>query len=112
DSRGNVYVADTRNNTIRTSAPLPTGLAVDFGAPYGIWLRRGTEWRQVNANTAKTMLAISDRLQDALIIDFGPGLGIWFNEKEADGDDGWFQIHSQSADAMAGLDTDANGETD
>jgi sugar lactone lactonase YvrE len=112
DSRGSLYVADTRNNTIRTTAPLPTGLAVDFGAPYGIWLRRGTTWRQVNPSTAKAMVAVSDGNQDAMIIDFGPGIGIWFYERDEDGNDFWFQVHTGSADLMAGLDTDGDGETD
>jgi sugar lactone lactonase YvrE len=112
DARGFVYVADTRNNTIRTTAPLSTSLAMDFGAPYGIWLRRGTTWRQVHPTSAKAMFAISDGLQDGLIIDFGQGVGIWFYERDQDGNDYWFQLHSLSADAAAGLDTNADGEVD
>ena len=34
DSRGSLYVADTRNNSIRTTAPFGKSLIVDFGAPY------------------------------------------------------------------------------
>ena len=36
----------------------------------------------------------ADGNQDALIIDFGPGVGIWFYERDGDGEDNWFQIHS------------------
>jgi hypothetical protein len=107
-----VYVADTKNNTIRTTAPVGTSLAADFGSSYGIWLRRGTTWRQVHSFSAKAMLPISDGLQDGMIIDFGPGVGIWLYEREADGNEFWFQIHYLSADAMAGIDTDSDGETD
>ena len=112
DAHGYLYVGDSRNNSIRTSAPLGSGLLVDFGEPYGIWLRRGTTWRQVNSLSAKSLLAIGDGSQDGLIIDFGPGVGIWFYEREGDGTDNWFQIHSQSADAMVGIDSNNDGEVD
>ena len=56
DSRGSLYVADSRNNSIRTTAPLGTSLVVDFGPSYGIWLRRGTDWRQVHTLSAKSIL--------------------------------------------------------
>jgi len=112
DARGFLYVGDSRNNSIRTTAPLPTGLAVDFGPAYGIWLRRDTVWRQVHAYTAEAMLSISDGDQDALIIDFGPGIGVWFYGREGDGSEFWFQIHSQSPDAMVGLDLDGDGEVE
>jgi sugar lactone lactonase YvrE len=111
DSSGNLYVADTRNNTIRTTAPLGASLVVDFG-PYGIWLRRGTEWRQVHPVSARAMAAVSDGTQDGLIVDFGPGVGIWFYERDGDGQDFWFQINASSAEAMAGVDSDSDGEVD
>jgi len=41
DSRGFLYVADSRNNSIRTTAPIGQSLVVDFGPGLGIWLRRG-----------------------------------------------------------------------
>ena len=112
DARGFLYVGDSRNNSIRTTAPLATSLAVDFGAAYGIWLRRGTAWRQVHPYTAEAMFSISDGDQDALIIDFGPGIGVWFYGREGDGSEFWFQIHSQSPDAMAGLDLEGDGEVE
>jgi hypothetical protein len=111
DSRGSLYLADTRNNSIRTTAPLGKSLIVDFGAEYGVWLRRGTTWRQLHTFTAKTILPISDGSQDGVIIDFGPGVGIWFYGRDGT-QDFWFQLHYLSADLMAGLDTDADGETD
>jgi hypothetical protein len=112
DARGFVYVADTRNNSIRTSLPLGAGLVVDFGPLYGIWLRRGTTWQPVHSLTSKAMIAINDGDQDLLIIDFGPGVGIWLREKEADGNEFWYQIHSQTADAMTALDLDGDGEVE
>jgi len=112
DSRGSLYVADTKNNSIRTTAPLRKGLMVDFGPSYGIWLLRGTTWRQVHSLSAKSMIAISDGSQDGMIIDFGPGVGIWFHERGAAGDEDWFQIHYLSADAMAGIDSDSDGVVD
>jgi DNA-binding beta-propeller fold protein YncE len=112
DGHGYLYVADSRNNSIRTTAPLGTSLAVDFGAPYGIWLRRGTTWRQVHPSSAKAMLAIPDGSQDGLIIDFGPGVGIWFYERDGNGEDFWFQLTPQSADAMVGIDSNGDGEVD
>jgi len=113
DTKGFLYVADSRNNSIRTTAPLGTSLVADFGSAYGIWLRRGTTWRQVHSFTAKSVVAIRENSgEDGLIVDFGPGVGIWFYIRDADGTDFWFQIHYLSADAMAGLDTDGNGDTD
>ena len=41
NAKGDLYVADTRNNTIQTTAPMPSSLVVDFGPAYGIWIRRG-----------------------------------------------------------------------
>ncbi len=102
DGRGFLYVGDSRNNSIRTTAPIGTSLVVDFGPLYGIWLRRGTTWRQVHPSSAKAIVAIRDGNDDALIIDFGPGVGIWFYKKEGDGDEFWFQIHYLSADADGG----------
>ena len=112
DGRGFVYVADSRNNSIRTTLPLGTSLVVDFGPLYGIWLRRGTTWQPVHSLTAKAMMTVNDGDQDLLIIDFGPGVGIWLREKEADGNEFWFQIHSQTADLMATLDLDGDGEVE
>ena len=36
NAKGDLYVADTRNNTIRTTAPMPSSLVVNFDAPYRI----------------------------------------------------------------------------
>ena len=58
NAKGDLYVADTRNNTIRTTAPLPSSLVVDFGAPYGLWIRRGTTWSQLHPYTAEAILRI------------------------------------------------------
>ena len=110
NAKGDLYVADTRNNTIRTTAPMPSSLVVDFGAPYGIWIRRGTTWSQLHPYTAEAFLTFSDGDQDALIIDFGPGVGLWFWVREGDGDEFWFQIHTVSPTAMVGVDFDGDGE--
>jgi hypothetical protein len=112
DWNGFLYVADSRNNTIRTTAPLATSLVIDFGPGNGIWLRRGTDWRQVHPSSAKALMVLNNRSGDALIADFGPGVGIWVYEREADGDDSWVPIHYLSADAMVGIDSDGDGETD
>jgi hypothetical protein len=113
DSNGSLYVADSRNNTVRTTtAPLIRCLLVDFGPTYGVWLLRGTDWRQVHSFSAKAMTSLSDGSQDGFIIDFGPGVGIWLYERNADGQEFWSQLHDLSADLMVALDTNGDGETD
>ena len=57
---GFLYVADSRNNTIRTTAPMLSSLVVDFGAPYGIWVRRGTAWSQLHPSSAEAILKIRE----------------------------------------------------
>jgi DNA-binding beta-propeller fold protein YncE len=112
NARGDLYVADTRNNTIRTSAPAPSSLVADFGPGLGIWLLQGQVWRQLHTLTAEAILRIhGEDGADALIIDFGPGIGVWFWGKE-DGQEFWFQLHTQSPAAMVGVDFDGDGETD
>ena len=81
--RGDLYVADTRNNTIRTTAPMPSSLVVDFGPGYGLWIRRGTTLEPVapvygGGDPANQR----EDGEDALVIDFGPGVGLWFWVKE------------------------------
>jgi len=112
NARGDVFVADTRNNTIRTSAPPPSTLVADFGPGLGIWLLQGQVWRQLHTLSAEGILRIhgEDGL-DALVVDFGPGIGVWFWGKE-DGQEFWFQLHTSSPTAMVGVDTDGDGETD
>jgi len=115
DSRGFLYVADTRNNQIQTTRPLDTSLLVDVGPGYGIWIRRGSTWRQVHPRSAKALMVIDTGSDDSLIVDFGPGVGIWFYHW--DGNDlpsspSWVQIHSLSADAMAGIDSDGDVDMD
>jgi len=105
DSRGSLYVADTKNNSIRTTAPLRKGLMVDFGPSYGIWLLRGTTWRQVHSLSAKSMIAISDGSQDGMIIDFGPGVGLWARKNGTT----WVLLHSSTVESMAGGDLDGDG---
>ena len=112
NAKGDLYVADTRNNTIRTTAPMRSSLVVDFGPSYGIWIRRGEAWSQLHSYTAEAILRIRDEDSDALIIDFGPGVGVWFWVKERDGDEFWFQIHGESPTAMVGVDWDGDGEVE
>jgi sugar lactone lactonase YvrE len=112
NARGEVFVADTRNNTIRTSAPLPSSLVVDFGPQYGIWIRRGQDWSQLHPYTAEEMVRIhGEQGRDALVIDFGPGVGVWVYSQDP-GEEGWFQLHAGSPSAMVGVDFDGDGETD
>jgi sugar lactone lactonase YvrE len=113
DPGGFVYVADSRNNSIRTTAPLGTSLVVDFGPGFGIWLRRGTTWRPVHPLTAEAMFTYHENgTEDGLIIDFGPGVGVWIYLRGGDGSEFWFQIHYLSPDLMVGVDFDGddNGE--
>ncbi len=113
NARGDLYVADTRNNTIRTSAPMPSSLVVDFGPGYGLWIRRGSnDWSQLHPYSADGVLTIHDEGKDALIVDFGPGVGLWFWTKESDGDEFWFQLTTNSPTAMVGVDFDLDGEVD
>ena len=112
NAKGDLYVADTRNNTIRTTAPMRSSLVVDFGPSYGIGIRRGEAWSQLRSYTAEAILLIGDEDSDALIIDFGPGVGVWFWVTERDGDEFWFQIHPDSPTAMVGVDWDGDGEVE
>jgi sugar lactone lactonase YvrE len=111
DSRGFIYVADSANNTIRTTAPVPMSLVADFGA-YGIWQRIGTTWRQVHPYAAKALLKIKDGNRDLLVIDFGPGVGVWDWGRESDGSEFWFQLHSSSPRAMVGIDRDGDAQVE
>jgi sugar lactone lactonase YvrE len=117
DSQGSLYVADGRNNTIRTTAAVGPGLLVDFGPAYGIWLRRGTVWRQVIGRSAKGLIPMHNGSDDALIVDFGPGelgpgVGIWLYQQDPDRNESWIRIHRLSADLMVGIDSNGDGETD
>lgn len=112
NARGDIYVADTRNNTIQTTAQPPSSLVVDFGPGYGLWTRSGTdEWSQVNPNTAEGFVTIHEGSQDALVIDFGPGVGLWFWGRD-NGSDFWFQLNTASPTEMVGIDVDGSGDTD
>ncbi len=112
NAKGDLYVADTRNNTIRTTAPIPSGLVADFGASYGLWIRRGTAWNQLHPFTAESFLTFRDGNRDGLVIDFGPGVGLWVWLREADGSEFWSQINTLSPTAMVGVDFDGDGETE
>jgi sugar lactone lactonase YvrE len=116
DSEGSLYVSDGRNNTIRTTATVGPGLLVDFGPAYGIWLRRGTAWRQVIGRGVKGLIPMHNGSDDALMFDFGPGdapgLGIWLYQQDPAGNESWIQIHRLSADLMVGIDSNGDGETD
>jgi hypothetical protein len=110
DSQNYVYVADSRNNTIRTNAPLSTSLVVNFGSA-GIWMRRGATWRRVHPRGAKAVMSVrEDELHDVLIIDFGPGVGLWFYGREITGEEFWFQLHTLSPRAIVGVDLDGDAE--
>lgn len=111
-ANGDLYVADTRNNTIRSTIPIKSSLIVDFGPSYGIWIRRGTTWSQLHPFTAEAAIRVQDGDSDGLVIDFGPGVGVWFWKKEADGDEVWFQLHPSSPTAMVGVDFDGDGEVE
>jgi hypothetical protein len=108
NAQGALYVADTINNTIRTTASLPSSLVVDFGAPYGLWMRRDTTWTQFHTSTAEALMTIRGGGRDALIVDFGPGGGLWVWDSE----DGWFQLGAGSPAAMVGVDFDGDGEVE
>ena len=112
NAKGDLYVADTRNNTIRTTAPIPSSLVADFGASYGLWIRRGTAWNQLHPYTAESFLTFRDGNRDGLVIDFGPGVGLWVWLREADGSEFWSQINTLSPTAMVGVDFDGDGETE
>ena len=104
--QGFLYVADSRNNTIRTTAPMLSSVVVDFGPGIGIWLRKGETWSQVNTLTAKKFLTYREnRNHDGLIVDFGPGVGLWIWLRDTDGTDFWFQLNAASPTAMVAVDT-------
>jgi hypothetical protein len=111
DRENFVYVADSRNNSIRTTATLPDGLVVDFGPGLGLWLHRGSTWRQIHPYSAKSILRLRDP-DGGIVIDFGPNIGIYFYARDIDGQDFWFQLHTESARAMIALDSDGDGEDD
>jgi sugar lactone lactonase YvrE len=109
DAGGDLYVADSINNTIRTTAPLPSSVVADFGAPYGLWIRREATWTQLHPFTAKALMTVRSPTRDALLVDFGPGVGLWILEREEDGDE-WFQLGANSPSSMVGVDFDGDGE--
>ena len=98
--------------TIQNTAPMPSSLVVDFGSTYGLWIRVGTTWRQLNPRTSEGFISVPDGKQDGLVIDFGPGVGLWFWEKEEDGDEFWLQLTTDSPTAMVGVDFDGDGEVE
>jgi hypothetical protein len=108
---GDLYVADSINNTIRTTAAQPSGVVADFGAPYGLWIRRDTGWSQLHTSTANALMTVRGSSRDALVIDFGPGVGLWIWEREDDSD-AWFQLGAGSPSAMVGVDFDGDGEVE
>lgn len=106
-----VYVADSRNNSIRTTATLPLGLVVDFGPGVGIWLHRGTTWRQVHPYSAKSIIRLRGQ-EGGILVDFGPGLGVYYYARDIDGQEFWFPLHPESPRAMIAIDFDGDGEDD
>jgi hypothetical protein len=92
--------------------PMPSSLVVDFGPQYGIWIRRGATWSQLNSLTAEAILRVDDGSKDGLVIDFGPGVGLWFWRREANGNDFWFQLNTASPTAMVGVDFDGDGKAE
>ena len=111
-AQGFLYVADSRNNTIRTTAPMPSSLAVDFGAGLGIWILRGATWSQLHPLSPEGFLTFRENAQhEGLVIDFGPGVGVWVWLSD-NGNNFWFQIHSLSPTAMVGIDLEGEGDDD
>lgn len=87
-----------------------SGIAVNFGPIYGIWMYGAGAWTQFHR--ISPYLTVSGNLdadpgQD-LILDFGPqyGIHIYYNNSA------WMQLHTLSSDSITAADMDGNGIDD
>lgn len=89
----------------------PTDLAVDFGAPNGLWLRSWNgDWRPLHPLNPVRIVAgdLDGNAIDDLVVNFGPGLGVyaWMNDAT------WMFMHPASPSDMVTGDLDHNGHDD
>jgi probable HAF family extracellular repeat protein len=74
-------------------------LAVNFGAPHGIWGLDGATWTPIHGRPAEGLVVGDLDLDDRsdLVIDFGPSAGTWIRKNQG----AWTQAHPLSTGAMA-----------
>ncbi|MCH8815396.1 MAG: S8 family serine peptidase [Chloroflexi bacterium] len=84
-------------------------LIIDFGAPYGIWVKYNNDestWTKLHALSPE-LIATGDldgNGQDDAIIDFGSGLGLWTRLNNS----GWVKLHDLSPEGMVSGNLDGN----
>jgi len=86
---------------------LTSDLTVNFGPPYGTWVRAGNSWMQLHALSPVAMVTgdLDGNGIDDEVINFGPGVGVyaWMNHTN------WILIHTLSPTLMVTGDLDNNG---
>jgi Zn-dependent metalloprotease len=94
-------------NTDDDTASPTMDLAVDFGAPYGLWTRVGTTWSRVHTLSPVGIVTgdLDGNSADDLVVNFGTGFGVWAWMNHAT----WRRIHSLSPSQMVTGDFDGNG---
>jgi hypothetical protein len=97
--------------SIYGSATTRKGLAIDFGALYGIWvLQYGVGWTNLHSLSPEAMVTadLDGNGIEEVIVDFGSVYGVWawFNNAT------WLQLYSQSPTVMTTGDLDNDGRGD
>jgi uncharacterized repeat protein (TIGR03803 family) len=85
-------------------------LTVNFGAPYGVWVRAGNNWAPLNGLSPVSVVTgdLDGNGLDDAVINFGQGVGVyaWMNHAT------WTFLHPSSPSAMVTGDLDNNGHDD
>jgi uncharacterized repeat protein (TIGR03803 family) len=89
---------------------LRSDLVVNFGGPYGIWVRSGNSWTPLHGSSAVSMVTgdLDGTGVDDAVIDFGQGIGLyaWMNHAT------WTLLNTSSPTLMVTGDIDSNGHDD
>jgi uncharacterized repeat protein (TIGR03803 family) len=89
---------------------LRSDLAVNFGAPYGVWVRTGTSWLLLHALSPVSMATgdLDGNGVDDAVLNFGQGIGVyaWMNHAT------WTLLNTSSPTLMVTGDIDSNGHDD
>jgi uncharacterized repeat protein (TIGR03803 family) len=89
---------------------LMSDLTVNFGAPYGVWVRAGSTWAPIHSLSPVSMVTgdLDGNGVDDEVINFGPGVGVWAWMNHS----AWTFIHPYSPSAMATGDLNNDGHDD
>ena len=109
DNVADADMADIGYHYYYMPAPTKDEVIIDFGNPYGIWVRYNDAfWTQLHTVSPKSMITgdLDGNGKDDVIIDFGAPYGIWIRYNDLT----WTQLHTVSPKSMVTGDLDGNGK--